>query len=200
MATAFTAAALRPAISGLRSGTAKGVVLQCSRGLLTGGKTSVDMSARGWVSSQNAISGSPLRSLRVGTAMGVSAAVRREVMQTRIFTSSRIPAQDHRPTEVERAVEKTAERDLARGQQNDQELLESEFGRSEKASRAAQINLRARLHKDGLQAGSKPGSGELRRLLSIARPEARWLGGMFTEIEGCWLGNTDESKLPLSCY
>jgi putative ABC transport system ATP-binding protein len=50
------------------------------------------------------------------------------------------------------------------------------FERSEKASKAAQVNLSARLHKDGKATG-KAGFGEIVRLLSIARPEAKWLGG-----------------------
>lgn len=51
------------------------------------------------------------------------------------------------------------------------------FGRSEKATKAAQVNLSARLHKDGNPSAVKPGLGEIVRLLKIARPEAKWLGG-----------------------
>ena len=51
------------------------------------------------------------------------------------------------------------------------------FERSEKATRAALVNLSARLHKDGKAPGAKAGQGEIRRLLRIARPEAKWLGG-----------------------
>jgi hypothetical protein len=57
----------------------------------------------------------------------------------------------------------------------------AEFGRSEKASKAAQIDLSARLAKDK-DAGKKAGMGEIMRLLSIARPEAKWLGCEFTMI------------------
>lgn len=49
-----------------------------------------------------------------------------------------------------------------------------EFGRSEKASKAAQVNLSAKLHKDGKPSGA--GLAEIVRLLKIARPEAKWLG------------------------
>ncbi|RPB02134.1 hypothetical protein L873DRAFT_1674308 [Choiromyces venosus 120613-1] len=56
--------------------------------------------------------------------------------------------------------------------------LES-FGRSEKATKAAQVNLSARLHKDGNPSAVKPGLGEIVRLLKIARPEAKWLGVAF---------------------
>lgn len=55
------------------------------------------------------------------------------------------------------------------------------FAPSEKASRAAQVNLSARLNKDGKAPGTKPGWSEIVRLLKIARPEARWLGGGFCE-------------------
>lgn len=55
------------------------------------------------------------------------------------------------------------------------------FGRSEKASRAAQVNLSARLNKDGSSNSTKSGMGEIIRLLRIARPEAKWLGGMGTK-------------------
>lgn len=51
------------------------------------------------------------------------------------------------------------------------------FGRSEKATKAAQVNLSARLHKDGNPSAVKPGLGEIVRLLKIARPEAKWLAG-----------------------
>jgi len=51
------------------------------------------------------------------------------------------------------------------------------FGRSEKATKAAQVNLSARLHKDGNPSAVKPGLGEIVRLLKIARPESKWLAG-----------------------
>lgn len=66
---------------------------------------------------------------------------------------------------------------------NEQELdaiskdPKSDFGRSEKASKAAQVNLSARLRKDPGTASGYGGFGEIARLLKIARPEAKWLGG-----------------------
>lgn len=54
----------------------------------------------------------------------------------------------------------------------------SEFGRSEKASKAAQVNLSARLRKDPGTVSNFSGFAEIWRLLKIARPEAKWLGGM----------------------
>ncbi|KAF2155765.1 hypothetical protein K461DRAFT_80673 [Myriangium duriaei CBS 260.36] len=50
------------------------------------------------------------------------------------------------------------------------------FKRSEKASAAAQINLSAKLSKDGAGTGKKAGWGEIMRLLRIAKPEVRPLG------------------------
>lgn len=73
-------------------------------------------------------------------------------------------------------------KDTEQSQTQKKETLLSEieaegFGRSEKASRAAQVNLSARLNKDGSPGSTKPGTGEIVRLLKIARPEAKWLGG-----------------------
>lgn len=53
------------------------------------------------------------------------------------------------------------------------------FQKSEKATKAAHVNLAAKLHKDGAAAGNKAGLGEIIRLLKIARPEARWLVAAF---------------------
>ncbi|KAF7712992.1 ABC multidrug transporter, mitochondrial [Penicillium ucsense] len=52
------------------------------------------------------------------------------------------------------------------------------FELSEKAAQAAQVNLRARLAKDGA-SGKKSGFSEIWRLLKIARPEAKALGFAF---------------------
>jgi putative ABC transport system ATP-binding protein len=54
-----------------------------------------------------------------------------------------------------------------------------EFGRSEKASQAAQLNLSAKLSKDGSQGASSGGWKEVWRLLKIAMPEGRSLGIAF---------------------
>ncbi|KAF3924775.1 hypothetical protein ABW21_db0200512 [Orbilia brochopaga] len=54
----------------------------------------------------------------------------------------------------------------------------TEFGRSEKASKAAQVNLNARLRKDPGSTGFS-GFSDIWRLLKIARPEAKWLGAAF---------------------
>ncbi|KAH6669115.1 ABC transporter [Plectosphaerella plurivora] len=49
-----------------------------------------------------------------------------------------------------------------------------DFQKSEKAARAAQINLSAKLSKEG-KSQSQAGFGEIWRLVKIARPELRWL-------------------------
>ena len=53
------------------------------------------------------------------------------------------------------------------------------FAKSEKASQAAQIDLSAKLTKDGKTVPQSAGFGELWRLLKIARPEATFLGAAF---------------------
>jgi len=50
------------------------------------------------------------------------------------------------------------------------------FELSEKAAKATHVNLSAKLNKDG-KSGGKAGLGEIIRLLQIARPESKWLGG-----------------------
>ncbi|EEP78441.1 hypothetical protein UREG_03287 [Uncinocarpus reesii 1704] len=60
-----------------------------------------------------------------------------------------------------------------------QDDLHKGFERSEKASQAAQINLSARLAKDGLAHGKKAGVREIWRLIKIARPEAKILSVAF---------------------
>ena len=52
----------------------------------------------------------------------------------------------------------------------------SDFARSERASQAAQVNLSARLSKDGKSVPQSAGFGEIWRLIKIARPEAKVLG------------------------
>ncbi|KAL9024907.1 MAG: hypothetical protein Q9196_006167 [Gyalolechia fulgens] len=53
------------------------------------------------------------------------------------------------------------------------------FGKSEKASQAAQVNLSARLSKEGKSQGQNAGFWEIWRLVKIARPEAKALSVAF---------------------
>ena len=52
----------------------------------------------------------------------------------------------------------------------------SDFAKSERASQAAQVDLSARLSKDGQSVPQSAGFGEIWRLIKIARPEAKVLG------------------------
>ena len=56
-----------------------------------------------------------------------------------------------------------------------QEGEERGFTRSEKATQAAQVNLSARLAKDGKSQDQTAGLGEIWRLIKIAKPEAKML-------------------------
>lgn len=56
---------------------------------------------------------------------------------------------------------------------------EDGFQRTEKAAKAAHINMSARLSKEGVGARGKPGLAEVWRLVRIARPEVKWLGAAF---------------------
>lgn len=61
--------------------------------------------------------------------------------------------------------------------QNDEGL---EFQKSEKATKAAQVNLNAKLSKEGKGQGGKAGFAEVWRLIRVARPELRWLAVAFS--------------------
>ncbi|KAL1842047.1 hypothetical protein VTJ49DRAFT_6117 [Mycothermus thermophilus] len=56
-------------------------------------------------------------------------------------------------------------------QEVDEHLKAHGFQRSEKAAKAAHVNLSARLSKDGVGQKGKPGKSEVWRLIKIARPE-----------------------------
>ncbi|KAK5205533.1 ATP-binding cassette permease mdl1 [Exophiala xenobiotica] len=65
-------------------------------------------------------------------------------------------------------------REQSRSKSNDDADEEEAFQKSEKATQASQINLSARLSKEG-NASKGAGLGEIWRLIKIARPEARIL-------------------------
>ncbi|KAL4909150.1 hypothetical protein BDW74DRAFT_146080 [Aspergillus multicolor] len=93
------------------------------------------------------------------------------LQQTRQFSSTRLfldAKSTTQPTKASRAENK---------EKQDEDNDES-FELSEKAAQAAQINLRAKLNKDGA-SGKKSGFSEVWRLLLIARPEAKKLGVAF---------------------
>jgi putative ABC transport system ATP-binding protein len=78
------------------------------------------------------------------------------------------------PTPVVKETEAKTARSEEEGKED-----EAEFGRTEKASQASQINLSARLSKEGASQGQSAGFGEVWRLIKIARPEVKILGVAF---------------------
>jgi len=73
-----------------------------------------------------------------------------------------------------------------------------EFGRSAKATKAAQINLRAKLKKDPGAATGLGGFSEVWRLIKIAKPQAKWLGGVLNPIIS--ITGSDVAQLHLSFF
>ncbi|KAK7954455.1 hypothetical protein PG996_015267 [Apiospora saccharicola] len=91
----------------------------------------------------------------------------------RRFSSSDASQKDNAGT-----VKAASEPIPAQGKETESIPEHEGFARSEKASKAAQVNLRARLskeHKESKGTGIG-GMGEIWRLLKIARPELRFLG------------------------
>ncbi|KAL4759215.1 ATP-binding cassette permease mdr2 [Aspergillus foveolatus] len=89
----------------------------------------------------------------------------RQFSSTQRFLEAKPPAQ---PTKTLRAENNNKQ----------DEDIDEGFELSEKAAQAAQINLRAKLNKDGA-SGKKSGFSEVWRLLLIARPEAKKLSLAF---------------------
>lgn len=96
--------------------------------------------------------------------------------QTRITDQVRFLSSTQRQLEAKSPV--THSREIAETTKNDRgkedEEVEKGFELSEKGVQAAQINLSAKLSKDGA-GGKKAGFWEITRLLKIARPEAKSL-------------------------
>lgn len=97
------------------------------------------------------------------------------VFQYRIFATTRHARDVQRTTAGE---EKSPTQPQRKNGNDNTELAERAFAKTEKASRAAQVNLSARLSQDGASSGKSAGFREVWRLLRIARPEAKWLGSM----------------------
>jgi putative ABC transport system ATP-binding protein len=89
---------------------------------------------------------------------------------------------------AEQASEENTSKDL------EQQIDEHGFKRSEKAAQAAQVNLSARLSKEGTPQG-KAGLGEVWRLIKVARPELRWLGLAFVFLV---ISSSVSMSIPLS--
>ncbi|CZR70169.1 probable multidrug resistance protein 2 [Phialocephala subalpina] len=109
--------------------------------------------------------------------LGLSSPWRPAIAQLRPFNSS-AHLRDTPPKESDR--QDLIEKEKARREEEEEDLLDEQpgFERSEKASKAAQVNLSARLSSPKAQ-GNTAGFGEIWRLIKIARPEAKWLGLAF---------------------
>ncbi len=92
---------------------------------------------------------------------------RRDLSTTKIL-------QEARPTAV-----KEQEPNKVQKEEDEDEDGQRGFARTERASQAAQVNLSARLAKDGKSQGQTAGFGEVWRLIKIAKPEAKVLGVAF---------------------
>lgn len=95
----------------------------------------------------------------------------------RIFATTRWASQTQSSVPVK---SKSYRGEVGRKSSDPDEIDEEDgFGRSEKASAAAQLNLSAKLSKDGTRDGQSGTSGEIWRLLKIAWPEKRPLAFAF---------------------
>ncbi|CCF40632.1 ABC transporter, partial [Colletotrichum higginsianum] len=84
--------------------------------------------------------------------------------------------QDSKPiTDAQTAREENKDAKQAEPTMQDGEQLD-DFQKTERAAKAAEVNLSAKLSKEGKSQGGKAGFSEIWRLIKIARPELRWLG------------------------
>ncbi|KAJ4389105.1 ATP-binding cassette permease mdl1 [Gnomoniopsis smithogilvyi] len=104
----------------------------------------------------------------------------------RTFTMTTAVRQDAKqtPKSAVQDIKETTEEDLEneRNRQNaedEQQINRHGFKQSERAKKAAQVNMSARLSKEGKTSGKGGGWAEIVRLVKIARPEIRWLSISF---------------------
>ncbi|KAH8805672.1 P-loop containing nucleoside triphosphate hydrolase protein [Xylogone sp. PMI_703] len=98
------------------------------------------------------------------------------VSQLRQLHSTSVFRESSKNTDSQVLIEKG---NAPRQEEEDDRLDEAGFQKSEKASRAAQINLSAKLQSSGKPLGNTAGFGEIWRLIKVARPEAKWMGLAF---------------------
>ncbi len=101
----------------------------------------------------------------------------------RQFSAARTLQQEVQRGAVEVASQGTTKEPIAEatgdGEQKTASHLDRHgFQRSERAEKATQINMRARLSKEGKTQGNA-GFGEILRLVKVARPELKWLSIAF---------------------
>ncbi|PSS28183.1 hypothetical protein M430DRAFT_15413 [Amorphotheca resinae ATCC 22711] len=108
---------------------------------------------------------------------GLSSPWKPAIAQLRPFYST--PPLREAPRDNDRQDRRDKEK--ARRDEEEEDRLDEQdgFERTEKASRAAQVNLSARLQSTGKKQGNSAGFGEIWRLIKIARPEAKWLAAAF---------------------
>jgi len=107
---------------------------------------------------------------------GLSSPWRPAIAQLRPFNSTSHLRDAPKDTDRQDRIEK--ERTRREEEEEDQAEDQTDFQRSEKASKATQVNLSARLQSTKGQKNSA-GFGEIWRLIKIAGPEAKWLGLAF---------------------
>ncbi|KAL8735734.1 MAG: hypothetical protein Q9181_002697 [Wetmoreana brouardii] len=95
----------------------------------------------------------------------------------RSFSQSAKHCDSPPPPSKSREIQPKDDDDAELGLEQDEQ--ERGFGKSEKASQAAQVNLSARLTKDGKSQSQKASFWEIWRLIKIARPEAKVLSIAF---------------------
>ncbi|GJC88798.1 ATP-dependent permease MDL2, mitochondrial [Colletotrichum liriopes] len=100
----------------------------------------------------------------------------RSITILRYFSNGLSSQQDSKPT----AHKQTAHEEERNSKQIEPAIQDGEqlddFQKTERAAKAAQVNLSAKLSKEGKSQGGKAGFSEIWRLIKIARPELRWLG------------------------
>lgn len=113
------------------------------------------------------------RDSRIGTVSCLKSLNSPTLASLRYFSSSSPTLQ---PTRSDGETRQANKRELK------EEILEEDedegFVKSDRAAKAAQVNLSAKLSREG-KAQSKAGLGEVWRLIKVARPEVRWLALAF---------------------
>ncbi|PWY87184.1 ABC multidrug transporter Mdr2 [Aspergillus sclerotioniger CBS 115572] len=125
----------------------------------------------------------PLRnnlSLTSGLPFAHNNGARNSIIRSQLAAKSRFFSSTQRSLEAKPVdpSTKSAQANNSTAQDKEDDDMDKGFEISEKGAQAAQVNLSAKLAKDGA-SGKKAGFKEIWRLLLIARPEARTLGFAF---------------------
>ncbi|EON65680.1 hypothetical protein W97_04919 [Coniosporium apollinis CBS 100218] len=95
---------------------------------------------------------------------------------SKVFSASRALAEARQEQQLQQQPPQQEKKETDVLQQAEAEGDEQAFKKSDKAKQAGQVNLSAKLSKDGSRGGDKPGGWqEVWRLIKIARPEAKTL-------------------------